>query len=629
MSYNQKTINMIRVMHFNAQGITSGTAINQLEYILKEKQIDIIFINETYLKPYNKFQLLNYVVHREDRSTHGGGVLIAIRNSIPHKRILKFPTTKIENVSISVEINGRPIRFTSAYNPKNTPKLWDDLSKITNSYSDFFIFGDFNAHHTTWNCFNNNSAGTCLYNHQVQSNYYVCFPNDFTRFGQGAQPTRPSVIDILLTNSTLNMSSIETLPGLLNSDHVPIVCEIFGSVMEHKMLVPLYHLANWNSINNWVDNKIRCLEDVNISALNIENILTDVTKIMVGASNKVPVGERQVWQKKLSHLSLYLIGQRNRFRRKLQRCTQTSERPALLCVLKQLNILINQNVSKDRNKNWNDFLQKLPTGKKKFWKIAKAIKGKREAVSQLIVNGAEVHDNVSKANHIADVFENSHQITYDVVSTADRYVNKHIEWLDSQQISNITDELTNKEEIQFYVKSMQNKKAPGKDGIKPIILKKMPDVFFKFIATIFNWCLCNGYFPKQFKKAKVIPILKPGKDKKLPNSYRPISMLNVLDKIFEKIILGRLKDFTDRHCILNKEQFGFRKEHSTVHQLKRVVNIITNNKINRKSTGIIFLDIEKAFDSIWHNGLIFKLNEFNYPIYLQKNNKKFSVRPVL
>lgn len=151
----------------------------------------------------------------------------------------------------------------------------------------------------------------------------------------------------------------------------------------------------------------------------------------------------------------------------------------------------------------------------------------------------------------------------------------------------------------------------------------MNEKFFKLLANIFNWCLKTSYFPMKFKNAKVIPILKPGKDEKLPTSYRPISMLNVIDKIFEKIILARVTKFAEDNEILHKHQFGFRKGFSTVHQIKRIEKMVQANKISRKSTGVILLDIEKAFDSVWHNGIIFKLNEFKFPIYLQKIIRSF------
>lgn len=92
---------------------------------------------------------------------------------------------------------------------------------------------------------------------------------------------------------------------------------------------------------------------------------------------------------------------------------------------------------------------------------------------------------------------------------------------------------------------------------------------------------------------------------KTKHSPSSISILIALYKEFEKIILQRLKEFTEMNNFINKEQFNFRKNHSTVHQLKMVVNTITENKNNRKSTGILFFDIEKAFDTLWHDGLIF------------------------
>ena len=80
----------------------------------------------------------------------------------------------------------------------------------------------------------------------------------------------------------------------------------------------------------------------------------------------------------------------------------------------------------------------------------------------------------------------------------------------------------------LYTNSLKNKKAPRVDRIPPI-------AFFRFITKIFNWYLSNGYFPKHFKKSLVIQILKLGKTKNSPSSYRPISMLNAIDKVFEEI----------------------------------------------------------------------------------------------
>ncbi|GFV73557.1 probable RNA-directed DNA polymerase from transposon X-element [Trichonephila clavipes] len=99
-----------------------------------------------------------------------------------------------------------------------------------------------------------------------------------------------------------------------------------------------------------------------------------------------------------------------------------------------------------------------------------------------------------------------------------------------------------------------------------------------------------------WKTASVIPILKPGKDPTLPDSFRPISLLPVLSKITEKTIQKRLCQHLNDNDILIPQQHGFRAGLSTSHQLLRVVEYVKTGFRDRKSTGAVFLDIQKAFD---------------------------------
>ncbi|GFY78012.1 RNA-directed DNA polymerase from mobile element jockey, partial [Trichonephila inaurata madagascariensis] len=92
------------------------------------------------------------------------------------------------------------------------------------------------------------------------------------------------------------------------------------------------------------------------------------------------------------------------------------------------------------------------------------------------------------------------------------------------------------------------------------------------------------------------PILKPGKNPRLAESHRPISLLPVLSKLAEKVILARLNDFLDNNNILIPEQHGFRPRLSTTHQLLRVVEFIKEGNNKGQSTAAVFLDIQKAFD---------------------------------
>jgi hypothetical protein len=139
-----------------------------------------------------------------------------------------------------------------------------------------------------------------------------------------------------------------------------------------------------------------------------------------------------------------------------------------------------------------------------------------------------------------------------------------------------------------------------------------------FLVKLFNRCFHLAYFPAKWKNAKVIPILKPEKNPADASSYRPISLLSSISKLFEKIILTRMMVHINENSIFADEQFGFRHGHSTTHQLLRVTNLIRANKFEGYSTGVALLDIEKAFDSVWHEGLIAKLKNCNFPLYILK-----------
>ena len=126
------------------------------------------------------------------------------------------------------------------------------------------------------------------------------------------------------------------------------------------------------------------------------------------------------------------------------------------------------------------------------------------------------------------------------------------------------------------------------------------------ITQFFNSCLRYGYFPKNFKEAKVIPIKKSNKQSHSALSYRPISLLSSISKMLERIIKDKVLTHIEDNNILPAHQFGFRWEHNTMHPLLRIRNMVKSNFSHQKSTGMILLDIKSAFDSVWHDALIHK-----------------------
>ena len=129
------------------------------------------------------------------------------------------------------------------------------------------------------------------------------------------------------------------------------------------------------------------------------------------------------------------------------------------------------------------------------------------------------------------------------------------------------------------------------------------------LVHIFNLSLSNGQVPDIMKIAKVIPLFKKG-DKLDLNNYRPISLLSSLSKVLEKIIFKRTIKFLVIHSIISDSQFGFRKYHSTTHALLSFVNKVAHALDSSSHMVGIFLDYSKAFDTINHDILLYKLSRY-------------------
>jgi hypothetical protein len=135
------------------------------------------------------------------------------------------------------------------------------------------------------------------------------------------------------------------------------------------------------------------------------------------------------------------------------------------------------------------------------------------------------------------------------------------------------------------------------------------------LNQLFNH-LWLGYFPANWKRVKVVPISKPNKPGTDPNSYRPISLLSTLGNLFESIFSARLTYFVKGQHLLPHTQFGFSKKHSTISQLARITDYISNGYNFHRHSGMVLLDREKAYDTVWIHGLLYKLIVFKLPTYL-------------
>ena len=174
--------------------------------------------------------------------------------------------------------------------------------------------------------------------------------------------------------------------------------------------------------------------------------------------------------------------------------------------------------------------------------------------------------------------------------------------------------LTNPDEVHEAISGLKVRKAPGTNCIPNRALKLLPQRAVSLLVRIFYAILLAHRFPSLGKHARMTSILKPGKDPALPSSYRPISLLDSIGKLFENILLARILHKLSERGLMRDEQFGFRLRHSTSLQLARLVERITRNFGEKRLTGAVFFDEAKAFDSVWIDGQPLQANTPQLPV---------------
>lgn len=596
--------------------------------------VDVVALCETKLSPNVQIIFPGFTCHRQDKHNYdrGQGVAILVKNNIEHSLLCLPHTEHIEAVGIKTEISGIEFIIISVYQSPNLPLLVNDIDLLLSLGPRVLLMGDFNANHEHWHKGLGNIHGRRLFHHMLDRDFIIHASKtpSLIHYRGDHNATNP---DLVLSLGVDHISEVKTIPAL-SSNHLPLFFTVCGRPTRNPPVrFYKYDRADWKGYRSFLDENISLSSRVFNKPSEIDDAVAILHKYILEARDRfVPTGTKQLQQVKLPRKIKRIIKHRNFLRRIEQNSVNPIEKRSIRNNINQFQTLIQNEIQSHLDKIWNQKLAQVDNPSSDIWRLAKSLRNKSTGIAPLKVpqTGAVVTSPDDQSEALADAFHSNMCLTNkwnDDEMLAD--IQSALTTLDATTVSNKLENPTRPREIWRSLRKLKCRKSPGEDNIHNTLLKNLSQKAVVYLTKIINGCIFLNYFPKIWKFAKVIAIKKSGKDESIPSSYRPISLLPALGKLFESIIYTRLKKST-KH-LLKSEQFGFRDSHSTTQQLARVAEHISHRLNLKESTGMILVDIEKAFDTVWHDGLIYKLLKCQVPINLVKligsylKNRYFSV----
>jgi hypothetical protein len=615
---------MIQIMHCNVTSIKK----HKDELVARFNKFDILSINETNLKPQQLFSFPGYNIFRNDRpDKQGGGVLLAIRDNIKCYELFNKTIEDNETIAVQIETPKGQLLIASIYIPPNVKLHHELFEHIYNLNNNCLILGDLNAALHSMGSKKTNAKGLQL-QQLLSEGYLQCIENDFTTYTRNNYEEK---IDWILASqpTILFINNIETQPPLgLKEDHKPLTFDLNMSADLRPTCPRLsynFNAANWKLYRNKLN---KFLSQIDIkqtieTAQQIDSYVEALTNcITLATKSAIPQSNGTLKNLKISTRTKKLIEGKHRAYRQWRKTNNDLDKKEYY----NKRLLLANSLRNDRIERLNKIMSSLSKNKmhsSKVWATVRKFYNKRTKqshVGELIYQNVSANTDYDKANLFASYFENE--------IFAEKPDQLPFHDLIRQQVEIIkrklkTNKLINKnktppisiKEIKTIIKKLPNS-SPGPDTIHNRCLKNYTTPLVQHLQKIFNDIIEIGHIPSVWKNANIILLLKPKKDKKQPSSYRPISLLSCIGKVLEKIIKQRMMKELNERNILPVHQAGFRAHRSTMYNIVRLERFAHEQLAKRQHSAVIFFDIKAAFDSVWFDGLIYKLYDLRLPKYL-------------
>jgi Reverse transcriptase (RNA-dependent DNA polymerase) len=616
--------------HLNIRSLNQ-IKIEQLKVYMNRFSLDIFTISESWLNDFSteNININNYTFFRKDRVRRGGGLLTFVHNKFAVK--LLSPDIIFENeveyqiFSISFT-NTIPMIIINFYRPPEYLSVQDsffvNLNNLihfaVNITNDICILGDFNLDL----CSQYPAA------HELASQLLKYGLKQLIKFPTRISNNSATLIDHIYYNKNDFVADAGTLPSDF-SDH-EIVYVILKKPKKH-FAPKIIHTRNYENLDSPLILKALQRESLYKSifdAINVNTKLRLFTNICLSQIDTFcPTITRRIksritspWFDKtidaLCHQTLNLKRKINKSNLKIRQNPDSESlvniRNLLLVEYKKLRNARNGAIKQSSNSFYKLKFNAAVTPKQS-WLIYKTLIGDNVQPKKIISLNSDI-TNITDPQGIAECLADAFAVKKSDPTIF--LINYH----KSIIVDSLTDITIDSEYIISLISNTKGDSASGIDGLPTKIIKKFINEFEPVISDIFRNSFLSGIFPNEWKSATITPFLKKDGQALDPLSYRPISTLPFLSKVFEKYLSNLiLQHMIEKKIKLNDAQYGFRKGKSTFHAILDLTHRIYELLDKNLFTLTVFLDLSKAFDSITYSKLILKLKaKFQFPDYILK-----------
>ena len=599
----------LEIIQINSRSINNK--LGALKLMLYSNKPDIMAVCETWIK-YHAPKFIGYSAEWKNRPCgNGGGLGLILKRGIQYQLldILPFTTGVLEYQIIRIFLEDKStVDVMNLYNPNKNVTVQEMTYYISQMGSKYIILGDMNAHSHLLDdsIVRSNATGQSV--EQIVINGDACIsnpPNFYTYYNLGT--LSKSCLDICMLSPDLitgvNMKKLADI----GSDHLPIKIDILIKPVRNKLLYRKKYVIKNDLLPQYNE---QIIDSTIMKPTDVNSLVKDFTDRLVQAADntfKMTSGmgrdvKRACWWDAECSKSLAMQRRAKKLLdmhpiySNVQNYKSKRDDHLKLCDNK-------------KSQSMKRFISELnhQTPIHTVWQRIKAFKG-HSITDQppLVDNNNILTESRDKAEAFANFYQK--QLNYNKhgnVPDIDESIRRSFESSDTE-----TDRMITTAELNTALESCKNT-SPGEDNLPYILPKNVGHDKKTELLQIYNQCYMQGEYPEQWKQGMIVPIVKPNKDRALVSSYRPITLLPTIGKIFEKIVQRRLNYVLERNNIFSKSQCGFRKGRSTIDVLLRLEHLIRESQNSNKICLVVYMDLKGAFDTVWGRGVVSKLVKSN------------------